>query len=88
MLRADHPFKLIGVAQPEKDRSHWTIRKFNSHEEMRCQQVKDWQALSGSARGKAAWELVTDYWCGMKGKHPDELRLQRSVTSIRRAGAD
>ncbi|PAW63205.1 MAG: hypothetical protein B9S38_17870 [Verrucomicrobiia bacterium Tous-C4TDCM] len=30
----------------------------------------------------AAWELVTDYWIGMKGKHPDELRLQRSVTQV------
>ena len=48
---------LKGVIQPVKDRSHWTIRKFGSHEEMRCQQVKDWQALSGAARRQAAWEL-------------------------------
>jgi hypothetical protein len=73
------------VTQPEKDRSHWTIRKFTSHEEMRCYQVREWQKLSGAARRKAAWELVTDYWCAMKGMHPDELRLQRSVTSVRRA---
>ncbi len=51
---------------------------------MRCQQVKDWQALSGSERRKAAWELVVDYWVGMKGMNPDELRLQRSVTKLTR----
>ena len=67
------------MTQPAKDRSHWTIRKFSSHEEMRSQQVNDWQEVSGAARRKAAWELVTDYWCGMKGMHPDKLRLQRAV---------
>ncbi len=66
------------------DRSHWTIRKFSSFEEQRRQQVRDWQAASGAERRKAAWELVEDYWIGKKGKHPDELRLQRSVTNIRR----
>ncbi len=75
---------LAGVIPPVKDRSHWQIRKFNSHEELRCQQVKDWQALSGAERRKAAWELVVDYWVGMKGMHPDELRLQRSVTKLTR----
>ena len=75
---------VISVTEPIKDRSHWTIRKFSSHEELRCQQVKDWQKLSGAERRKAAWELVTDYWVGMKGKHPDELRLQRSVTKLTR----
>ncbi len=73
---------LATVIQPEKDRSHWTIRKFSSHEELRCQQVRDWQAMSGKRRREAAWELVVDYWVGMKGKHPDELRLQRSVAHI------
>jgi hypothetical protein len=44
------------VNQPVKDRSHWTIRKFHSHEELRCQQVKDWQALSGAKRrGSLSW---------------------------------
>lgn len=49
------------------DRSHWTIRKFSSFEEQRCQQVRDWQAVSGAERRKAAWELVVDYWVGKKG---------------------
>ena len=68
------------------DRSHWTIRKFSSFEEQRRQQVRDWQAVSGSERRKAAWELVVDYWVNKKDKHPDELRLQRSVTHLRRGG--
>ncbi|MGB6223056.1 hypothetical protein [Haloferula sp.] len=66
------------------DRSHWTIRKFSSFEEQRRQQVLDWQAVSGAERRKAAWELVVDYWVSKKGVNPDELRLQRSVTNLRR----
>lgn len=73
-----------GVTPPVKDRSHWQIRKFDSFEELRCQQVRDWQALSGAERRKAAWELVVDYWVGMKGMDPNELRLQRSVTKFTR----
>jgi len=69
------------------DRSHWTIRKFSSFEEQRRQQIRDWQAVSGAARRQAAWELVVDYWVGKKGKHPDELRLQRSITHLRRGGS-
>ena len=72
------------MSSPEKDRSHWKIRKFSSFDEQRTQQVRDWQALSGAERRKAAWELVYDYWVGMKGIHPDELRLQRSVTHLKR----
>lgn len=70
-----------------KDRSHWTIRKFSSFEEQRRQQVRDWQAVSGAERRKAAWELVVDYWVRIKGKNADELRLQRSVTNLRRGGS-
>lgn len=61
------------------------IRKFDSFDDLRRQQVIDWQALSGAERRKAAWELVTDYWVGMKGMNPDELRLQRTVTKLTRA---
>jgi len=39
------------------NRSHWTIRKFSSFEEQRCQQVRDWQAVSGSERRKAVWKI-------------------------------
>lgn len=69
-----------------KDRSHWIQKKFTSHEELRTWQVKEWQKLSGADRRKAAWELVEDYWVGMKGMKPDELRLQRVITNIQRGG--
>jgi hypothetical protein len=69
------------------DRSHWTIRKFSSFEDQRRQQVRDWQAVSGSERRKAAWELAVEYWVNKRGVKPDELRLQRSVTHLRRAGS-
>jgi hypothetical protein len=45
--------------------------------------IQFWQGLTSEARANAGWELVTDYWA-MKGKSPDELRLQRSVESIQR----
>ena len=69
---------------PQKDRSHWVIRKFDSFDDQRRQQILDWQAAGDKARLDAAWELVTDYWIGMKNKHPDELRLQRSITKLTR----
>ncbi|MEM1082514.1 MAG: hypothetical protein AAGI48_00190 [Verrucomicrobiota bacterium] len=72
------------MIQPEKDRSHWKVRKFRSFDHQRWQQIQDWQALGGAERRKAAWELVYDYWVGMKKMHPDELRLQRSVTKLER----
>ena len=78
------PATLHAMEPPVKDRSHWRVRKFTSFEEQRTQQVRDWQALSGAERRQAAWELVFDYWVGMKGMHPDELRLQRTVTKLTR----
>ena len=69
---------------PAKDHSHWVVKKFTSFDEQRTWQVKEWQKLSGADRRKAAWELVYDYWVGMKGMNPHELRLQRSVTHVRR----
>jgi hypothetical protein len=65
-------------------RSDWQLRQYSSHEEQRCAQIRDWQALSGAARRAAAWELVTHYWVNQKNTHPDELRLQRSITNITR----
>jgi len=50
------------------DRSHWTIRKFSSFEEQRHEHTRQWQAVSGAERRKAAWEFVEDYWIGKKGK--------------------
>ncbi len=45
--------------------------------------IQFWQGLSSEARSNAVWEMVVDYW-EMKGKDPDELRLQRSVESLQR----
>ena len=45
--------------------------------------IEFWQSLTHDQRMAAAWELVEDYWTS-KGKTKDELRLQRSVTSLKR----
>lgn len=45
--------------------------------------IEFWQSLTHEQRMTAAWELVEDYWTA-KGKTQDELRLQRSVTSLKR----
>lgn len=47
--------------------------------------IEFWQSLSNDQRMNAAWELVEDYHL-MKGGNRDELRLQRSVTSLKRRG--
>lgn len=69
---------------PVKDRSHWRVKKFDSFDEMRKDTIQQWQLAGVDLRLQAAWELVYDYWVGMKEMHPDELRLQRTVTSIQR----
>jgi len=76
-----------GAPQPPKDRSHWTVKKFTNHEDLRTYGIKEWQKQSGAARRQAAWELVYDYWVHVKKISPDELRLQRTVTSIQRASS-
>lgn len=42
-----------------------------------------WQTQSDEARLEATWELVVESYL-IKGKNPDELRLQRSVESLKR----
>ncbi|MBC7526461.1 MAG: hypothetical protein H7308_02830 [Chthonomonadaceae bacterium] len=42
-----------------------------------------WQTQSDEARLEATWELVVESYL-IKGKNPDELRLQRSVESFQR----
>jgi len=71
---------------PAKDRSHWPVVKFTSFEERRAYRIRQWQEAGCAARLQAAWELIEEYWVGKKGMHPDELRLQRSVTHIRSRG--
>lgn len=62
----------------------WTIQKFDSLDELRATQIRDWQRLSSSVRRQAAWEMVVEAWT-MKKRNPDELRLLRLVTSVRKA---
>ncbi len=45
-----------------------------------------WQNLSSEERAAAVWDMVVWDW-EMKGKDPDELRLQRSVEHIQRNGS-
>jgi len=45
--------------------------------------IEFWQSLTDDQRLAAAWELVEDAHV-LKGGNPDELRLQRSVTSFKR----
>jgi hypothetical protein len=70
------------VEAPLKDRSYWPQARLASFDEVRAFRIRQWQEAGCSARLAAAWELVTDYWVGKKGMHPDELRLQRSVTFL------
>lgn len=69
----------------KKDRSQWVIRKFQNHDDIRKQQIRDWQAVSDAERRTAAWEMVVEYWTEHLKRDPDELRLQRTVTNLRRA---
>ena len=71
---------------PVKDRSDWPVAKFTCFDESRAYRIRQWQEAGCEARMQGAWELVEEYWVGMKGMHPDELRLQRSVTHIRSRG--
>ena len=75
------------MSTPTKDRSHWPQAKLGSFDEVRTNRIRQWQEAGCQARLDAAWELVYDYWVGMKEMNPDELRLQRSVTNFRRRGS-
>ena len=72
------------MTRPAKDRSHWPQAKLAAFDEVRAYRILQWQEAGCEARLAATWELGTDYWIGVKGKHPDELRLQRSVTHVHR----
>jgi hypothetical protein len=65
-------------------RKGWTLRRCASFEDMRVQAIRDWQRVSATARTDAAWELVVDAW-KLKRRNPDELRLQRTFTVLRKA---
>ena len=65
-------------------RQGWTLHRCDSFDEMRVQAIRRWQRASATARTDAAWELVVAAW-KMKRWNPDELRLQRTVTVLRKA---
>lgn len=69
---------------PTKDRSHWTIQRCASFEEMRARHIANWQQVSARERTNAAWELVEYAW-KVKKRDPNELRVRRAITSFRRA---
>jgi hypothetical protein len=48
--------------------------------------IEFWQQQTSEQRANAVWEMVVWDW-EMKGKNPDELRLQRSVEHIQRNGS-
>ena len=61
-----------------------TITRFPSPEALRLAQLRAWQALPSAARLDAAWELVLEYH--LHHNRPEhELRLQRTVTAVRRS---
>ena len=70
---------MSSLEERARKRKDWPIRKFDSLDAMRKQQVIDWQARTGEERRQAAWELARDYWVDIKKKTEDELRFQRSV---------
>ena len=51
---------------------------------MRVQAIRRWQRVSATTRADAAWEMVVEAW-KLKRRNPDELRLQRIITVLRKA---
>ena len=50
---------------------------------MRDVSIREWQKVSASERSDAAWQMVVDAWA-LKNHNTDELRLQRTVTVLRK----
>ena len=65
-------------------RKGWTLRRCTSFDDMRVQAIRDWQRVRATIRTDAAWEMVVEAW-KMKHWNLDELRLQRTVTVLRKA---
>lgn len=62
-----------------------TIKRYDSHEALREDQLRHWQSMSPAARMDAAWQLVVDY----RRHHdlqPHEPRLEKRITSVRKTG--
>ena len=65
------------------DRSHYVAKKCNSFDEMRAFQIEQWQSRPFMERMDAAWQMVVEAW-EMKGYNVDELRFQRTITTVKR----
>lgn len=66
-----------------KDRSQWVAKKCSSFDEMRAFSIEQWQKRSFIERMDAAWDMVLEAW-EIKGYDQDELRFQRTVTTVKR----
>ena len=64
--------------------SGWKLVRCSSIEDMRHKGIRLWQRASADARANAAWEMVQEAWA-LKKRPPHELRLQRTVTVLRKA---
>jgi hypothetical protein len=58
-------------------------RKVRLNQMDRSFDVEYWQRLGPEAIFEAAWDMVVQAW-KVKGRDPNELRLQRSVETIQR----
>ena len=68
------------------DKGRLVMSRLSTIEEQgdRSFDIEFWQQLTADQRADAVWELVVLDW-KMKGKNPDELRLQRSVGRLRKS---
>ena len=62
----------------------WTVRKGKLSELDRSFDYEFWQAQTPTQRFAAAWQLVRDYHIGVLEQDEDQLRLQRSIVSVKR----
>lgn len=75
---------MLSVSLPMSPLFQPVIRKCTSFEEMRNLAVGDWQKLPAELRAAAAWDMVREAWL-LQNRNPDELRLQRIITVVRKA---
>ena len=69
---------------PSLHRKDWKLRRYDSFEDMRVEAIRQWQRAGASARAAAAWDMVVEAW-HLQNRDPNELRLQRTVTVLRKA---
>jgi hypothetical protein len=60
-----------------------TVRVFRSHAEEEAADREWWRQIPPDERVELAWRLSEDLY-RIAGKFPDDVRLRRSVASIRR----